>query len=80
SPEGEPRQGPVSQREIYGPTCDSVDRLPDPLPIPGDVAEGDYLIFAGMGAYSNATLTRFNGYGAHEIVTLHETMLQAAAE
>ncbi len=80
SPEGDPRQGPVSLREIYGPTCDSVDRLPDPLPIPDDVAEGDYLIFAGMGAYSNATLTRFNGYGAHEIVTIHKAMLHAAAE
>lgn len=70
SPEGRLRSAPPIARVIYGPTCDSIDRLPAPVALPGDVREGDYLVFAGMGAYSNALSTRFNGYGAHETVTV----------
>jgi ornithine decarboxylase len=70
APDGQPRGGAPVARVLYGPTCDSVDRLPDPVALPGDVAEGDTLVFDGMGAYSTATVTRFNGYGAHEIVTV----------
>ncbi len=56
---------PLMERVVYGPTCDSLDRLPDPpLLLPETLAEGDYLIFEGMGgAYCTATVTRFNGYG-----------------
>jgi ornithine decarboxylase len=70
APDGRARTGPPVARVLYGPTCDSVDRLPAPLALPGDVAEGDYLIFDGMGAYSTVTATRFNGYGAYEIATV----------
>ncbi|MDO5705973.1 MAG: type III PLP-dependent enzyme, partial [Paracoccus sp. (in: a-proteobacteria)] len=31
--------------------------------LPGDIAEGDYVIFHGAGAYSTVTNTRFNGFG-----------------
>jgi len=68
--EGRVRGGAPIARVIYGPTCDSIDRLPAAVALPGDVSEGDYLVFAGMGAYSNALSTRFNGYGAHEMVTV----------
>lgn len=57
-------------RIVFGPTCDSLDRLPSPLPLPDGIAEGDYLLFHGIGAYSLAQATRFNGYGAQEVVTL----------
>lgn len=70
TPDGAPRNGAPVERVLYGPTCDSVDRLPHPLPLPGDVTEGDYLLFSGMGAYSTATVTRFNGYGAYRIATV----------
>jgi ornithine decarboxylase len=70
SPEGRARQCAPRPRVLYGPTCDSLDRLPGEVGLPGDVDEGDFLIFDGMGAYSTATNTRFNGYGAHEIVTV----------
>ena len=56
-------------RTVFGPTCDSLDRLPGPLPLSGDIATGDYVLFQGMGAYSTATVTRFNGYGALDVVT-----------
>lgn len=71
SPEGIPRGGPRRARVLYGPTCDSLDRLPEPMMLPAEVDEGDYLLFDGMGAYSTATATRFNGYGAYEVVTVH---------
>jgi ornithine decarboxylase len=70
SPDGQPRGGAAVPRVLYGPTCDSLDRLPGEVALPGDVHEGDYLVFDGIGAYSTATNTRFNGYGAHEIVTV----------
>ena len=72
APDGTPRDGSPMGRVLYGPTCDSLDRLPEPVDLPGDVAEGDYLIFEGIGAYSTATATRFNGYGTHDLVTLHQ--------
>lgn len=64
SPGGEPRRAPARPRIVFGPTCDSIDRLPGETPLPADIAEGDYLILQGMGAYSAATNTRFNGFGA----------------
>ncbi len=64
-----PRTGAPVPRTVFGPTCDSVDRLPGELALPGDIAEGDYVIFHGMGAYSTVTNTRFNGFGEMEIAT-----------
>lgn len=55
---------------VFGPTCDSLDRLPGRVPLPVDLAEGDWILFHGMGAYSRATLTRFNGYGTERIETV----------
>lgn len=63
-PRGLPREGERGGRVIFGPTCDSVDRLPGELSLPADIAEGDYVIFHGAGAYSTVTNTRFNGFGA----------------
>lgn len=63
TPQGDTRHGIPVARLVYGPTCDSLDRLPLPIPLPEDLTEGDYLIFDGMGAYSLAIATRFNGYG-----------------
>ncbi|WP_371056659.1 type III PLP-dependent enzyme [Rhodosalinus sp. K401] len=65
-----PRTGAPVPRVVFGPTCDSLDRLPEPLPLPGDVAEGDWLVLPAMGAYSAALSTRFNGYGALDRVTV----------
>ncbi|WP_273521402.1 alanine racemase [Rhodosalinus sediminis] len=67
-PAGRPRGAPQRSRVVFGPTCDSIDRLPEPLALPGDIAEGDAVLFAGMGAYSAALATRFNGYGDLSVV------------
>lgn len=71
-PDGTPHMGARSGRTVYGPTCDSLDRLPRPVALPADLAEGDYVIAQGMGAYSTATVTRFNGYGAIRVITVQE--------
>ena len=42
----------------------------DDTPLPDTIAEGDYLLFSGMGAYSLATGTRFNGYGLGDPVAV----------
>ena len=59
-------------RTVFGPTCDSLDRLPGHVSLPADLAEGDWILFHGMGAYSRATVTRFNGYGSERIVTVEK--------
>ena len=38
--------------------------------LPDDAEEGDYVLFPGLGAYSTATLTRFNGYGHFTVITV----------
>ena len=48
---------------FYGPTCDSIDHMPGPYWLPGDVDEGDYIEIGMMGAYGVAMNTRFNGFG-----------------
>jgi ornithine decarboxylase len=62
--------GAAMERVIFGPTCDSIDRLPDPLPLPAEIGEGDYVLFRAMGAYSASISTRFNGYGVQDVVTV----------
>jgi ornithine decarboxylase len=72
APDGTPRTAAPEPRVVFGPTCDSLDRVPGTLDLPGDAAEGDYLLFAGMGAYSLSIATRFNGYGLGDPVTVAE--------
>ena len=67
---GAKRNGELSSRIVFGPTCDSVDRLPGELMRAEDIAEGDYLVIHGMGAYSVATNTRFNGFGELQMATV----------
>lgn len=66
APDGSARQGKVVATKIFGPTCDSVDKLPRPIPLPDSIQEGDYVEFGAAGAYSLSTLTAFNGFGRLE--------------
>ncbi|WP_204113490.1 type III PLP-dependent enzyme [Shimia biformata] len=70
--DGSEKGGAMTPRVVFGPTCDSIDRLPDPVPLPNGIEEGDHLLFAGAGAYSAAISTRFNGYGTQEVVTVDQ--------
>jgi ornithine decarboxylase len=53
---------------VYGPTCDSVDVLPNRFRLPVDVREDDWIEIGQLGAYSNAVATRFNGFFADTFV------------
>ncbi|WP_018632305.1 type III PLP-dependent enzyme [Neomegalonema perideroedes] len=64
SAEGVERSGAPQPFTVFGPTCDSLDRMPGAPLLPADVEEGDFVIFEGLGAYGSATTTRFNGYEA----------------
>lgn len=62
--------GPSAPKVVFGPTCDSLDRLPNPVALPADIAEGDYVMIRAMGAYSSSLTTGFNGYGLQQMVTV----------
>ncbi|WP_062762803.1 type III PLP-dependent enzyme [Falsirhodobacter sp. alg1] len=70
TPAGALREDERTDRIIFGPTCDSVDRLPGELPLSVSVEEGDFVLFEGMGAYSTVTNTRFNGFGELSMATV----------
>ncbi|MDQ2067570.1 type III PLP-dependent enzyme [Xinfangfangia sp. CPCC 101601] len=70
SPEGVERTGKSQERIVFGPTCDSIDRLPGEMAFPADMEEGDYLIWHGMGSYSVVTNSRFNGFGELTMATV----------
>jgi ornithine decarboxylase len=57
-----PLGGPEKPLRVYGPTCDTLDVLPRPLMLPGEIAAGDFIVFQDMGAYSAAVRTTFNGF------------------
>ncbi|MGA8261129.1 MAG: type III PLP-dependent enzyme [Arenicellales bacterium] len=58
---------------VYGPTCDSMDVLPDKCELPDDIREGDWIEIGQLGAYSNAGATRFNGFCAETFVEVEST-------
>lgn len=64
---------------IYGPTCDSTDVLPHPMELPADIAEGDWIEFGMVGAYSNALSSRFNGFLPETYVTVADAPILPAA-
>lgn len=63
TPDGTLLEDDVQGRVVFGPTCDSVDRLPGEIALPRNISDGDFVVFQGAGAYSTVTNTRFNGFG-----------------
>jgi ornithine decarboxylase len=57
-----PMIGATKAFRAYGPTCDTLDVLPRPLPLPENIAAGDFIVFDAIGAYSVAVRTDFNGF------------------
>lgn len=60
----------MSLFQLYGPTCDSIDKMQDRLSLPEDVCEGDWLIFRHLGAYGYAMQTKFNGFYSETVVAI----------
>jgi ornithine decarboxylase len=63
---------PLKPFQLYGPTCDSLDQMPGPFWLPGDVGEGDYVEIGMLGAYGVAMATRFNGFGDLETAEVND--------
>jgi ornithine decarboxylase len=66
--------GAVKSWKVFGPTCDPLDVLPHNLDILEGLREGDYIEFGTLGAYGVSTLTKFNGYGEHQIVEVEKVL------
>ena len=58
--------------QLYGPTCDSVDKMKEHLALPDDVCEGDWIIFRHLGAYGYAMQTKFNGFYSETMVAIEQ--------
>jgi ornithine decarboxylase len=53
---------------LFGPTCDSIDRMRGPFRLPVDVREGDWIELGQLGAYGACLRTQFNGFGRIDLV------------
>lgn len=60
--DGGTRGGEMRAFELFGPTCDSADRMKGPFFLPADVREGDWIEIGQLGAYGTALRTGFNGF------------------
>jgi ornithine decarboxylase len=66
---------------FWGPTCDDLDYMAGPFPLPADTNTGDYFEIGMLGAYGSAMRTNFNGFGVSETVTADdEPMLSTYME
>jgi len=66
----EPLDGNLHSFRLFGPTCDSSDKMPGRVELPADIDVGDYIEFGSMGAYSLSGLTRFNGFYSDDVVSI----------
>ncbi|MGE5504875.1 MAG: type III PLP-dependent enzyme [Actinomycetota bacterium] len=61
---------PSAAFRFFGPTCDSIDAMDGPYPLPADIDEGDWIEVSLMGAYSTVLSTRFNGFPESRVVVI----------
>jgi ornithine decarboxylase len=63
---------PLEEFAFYGPTCDDADYMKGPFMLPADIQAGDYIEIGMLGAYGAAMKTRFNGFGAGEVLVVED--------
>ncbi|KAF8464617.1 pyridoxal-dependent decarboxylase [Kalaharituber pfeilii] len=57
---------------VWGPTCDSLDCIDRECYLPELLNVGDWLYFTDMGAYSQASATKFNGFtDDHKVIFVY---------
>ena len=69
--EGRP-SADLAEFRLCGPTCDSEDMLTGGYRLPADVREGDWIELDGLGAYSNAMASHFNGFHPDTFVEVYD--------
>jgi ornithine decarboxylase len=62
---------------LFGPTCDSADRMRGPFRLPADMREGDWVELGQLGAYGACLRTQFNGFGQIELVEVADPPMLA---
>ena len=60
---------------LFGPTCDSLDRMDGGFRLPEDVAEGDWIEVGQLGAYGASLRTAFNGFDRGHLVEVSDPPL-----
>ncbi len=60
---------------LFGPTCDSADRMRGPFVLPADAAEGDWIEIGQLGAYGACLRTAFNGFDRARLVEVRDPPL-----
>lgn len=55
------RDGELYNSTIFGPTCDSIDKIADNIKLP-DLAIGEWIYVPHLGAYSVSAASGFNGF------------------
>jgi ornithine decarboxylase len=62
---------------LFGPTCDSADRMRGPFRLPADMREGDWVELGQLGAYGACLRTGFNGFGRADLVEVGDPPMLA---
>jgi ornithine decarboxylase len=62
---------------LFGPTCDSADRMRGPFRLPADTREGDWIELGQLGAYGACLRTGFNGFGRADLVEVADPPMLA---
>jgi ornithine decarboxylase len=62
---------------LFGPTCDSADRMRGPFRLPADMREGDWVELGQLGAYGACLRTQFNGFGRIELAEVADPPMLA---
>jgi ornithine decarboxylase len=62
---------------LFGPTCDSADRMRGPFRLPADMREGDWIELGQLGAYGACLRTQFNGFGRADLVEVADPPMLA---
>ena len=68
---------PLVDFALFGPTCDSADRMRGPFRLPVDMREGDWVELGQLGAYGACLRTGFNGFGRVELVEIADPPMLA---
>jgi ornithine decarboxylase len=62
---------------LFGPTCDSADRMRGPFRLPAGMREGDWVELGQLGAYGACLRTGFNGFGRADLVEVADPPMLA---
>jgi len=68
---------PLADFALFGPTCDSADRMRGPFRLPADMREGDWVELGQLGAYGACLRTQFNGFGRVDVVEVADPPMLA---